>query len=108
MPDGSGSLTADVYRLMTDMQTTLNKVELHLERVDVQQMSHTSTIGDHEARLRVIEATAPTQHAGQVTELSGRVAQLERFRYMLAGGLALISLVFAALGAWAVSALTHH
>lgn len=99
--------TADVYTMFSQLQAGMMEIKLHLERVDVEHRQKSETVADHEARLRVIEATGPGQFAGDVSGLTARLVALERFRYTLAGGLALVALVFSALGAWLVSALTH-
>ena len=109
MPDNVSSMpVADVYRMFGELQTGMTKIEVHLERMDVEHKANGEKLGDHEARMRVIEATSPGQFAGQIQALEGRLGQLERFRYMLAGVIALLAIACSGLGTWIVSSLVHH
>ena len=93
-------IAADTSALRID----LAKAITHMERIDTRNESADKLHSDHEGRLRTLEKIdADGLHA-----LHGRVSALEKFRYTLAGGLALLALVFSALGAWIVTAVTHH
>lgn len=107
--NGHGNIgLADVYRVLMDLQSTMTKVVTHMERIDVRNEYADKLHADIEARLRVIEATHPGDHAPALEKLGGRIDQLERFRYTLAGGLALLALVMSALGAWLGTIIPHH
>lgn len=99
---------ADLYRVLVDLQAGMAEIRLHMERIDTRNEFADRQAGDFETRLRVIEATSPGQRQGDTKELAARVEALERFRYTLAGGLALVALIFAGLGTWIASALTQH
>lgn len=99
--------TADVYVLMTELQATMTEIRTHMERIDTRAEYADRQVGDMEARLRVIESTSPGLRAGDTKELSGRVEALERFRYTLAGALALLAFVLSVVGAWIGTLISH-
>ena len=98
---------ADVYRVVTDLQSALTKIGEHLARVDTRNEFADRQAADVEARLRVIEAARPTEYAATIEALTIRVATLERFRYMLAGAIALLTLLLTMAG-YFVGSSVHH
>lgn len=98
---------ADVWRMFSELQATMTEIKLHLERVDVEHRQNGERLSDHEARLRVIESASPATHAADLTGVSARVAALEKFRYTLAGGIALLAILCSGLAAWVASAIHH-
>lgn len=108
-PDIHSSIgIADVYRVLTELQSTMTKVVTHMERIDTRNEFADRLHADIEARLRVIEACNPTETVRTLAKAEDRIAQLERFRYTLAGVIALCSIVFSGLGAFLISTLIHH
>jgi hypothetical protein len=107
-PPSSNIGLADVYRVLMDLQNTLTRVVTHMERIDTRNEYADKLHNDFEARLRVIEATAPAAHTTEIEKLSSRVDQLERFRYTLAGGIALLTLLLSVFGYWLGSFITGH
>lgn len=108
-PPGNGNIgLADVYQVLMDLQATMTKVVTHMERIDTRNEFADKFHADLEARVRVIEATSPGSHGPHIEKLSGRVDQLERFRYTLAGGLALLAVVMAAFGSWLGTVIGSH
>lgn len=47
--------TADLYRVLVDMQGSMAKLAGHLERVDSRNEAADKLHTDHEARLRILE-----------------------------------------------------
>lgn len=93
----------DVYRAVEDLRSEIVKVTTHMERVDQRNLSADQLHSDHEARLRALERIdADGLHA-----LYGRVGALEKFRYTLAGALALFTLLLSVAG-YIIGALTGH
>lgn len=97
---------ADVYRVVTDLQTTMQKVLVHMERVDTRNEFADRMHDDFEARLRVLETADPVQQGVALGTLTGRVGGLEKFRYTLAGGLALLVVVLTALGSYLAAVIS--
>lgn len=62
-----------------------------------------SALPDHEQRIRVLEAVDVAEigeNKSRIEKLDGRVAALEKFRYMLAGSSFAGGVIVSALGYW--------
>lgn len=105
--DGTGIGVTDLYRIMTELNNTMQSVIRHLERVDTRNEYADKFHADVEARIRVIESIGPVEMSKSIERLSDKIDVLERYRYTLMGISSLVSIVFSAAAVAIFSTVLH-